>query len=509
MCAGTERVTAHEVSSHLDSVKRPEGLVPFDPNLLFRASNFFHNPSSNAINGFLRLAGDFNDEAPKHISENDLALILTTVQHPTASVAEVCNKIHSSPKDVIDIFQWMQKSMMMKSVMQSHYYPGYLFVRYAHSFLENLNKNPGLLEKVVRGEPIAPDRLEIHATNATCNYRCEMCLWHVKEQTLYDEVTEQKILGANEWNEVLDQAKEMGTKTIIFSGGGEPLMRSNISEIINYAKGLNLFTMIYTNGSRLDKLPSDNPLYKAILYSDWLRVSLHATTNERYSKLVKVSEGNEPLSVVLRGLERLKKDRDKLGLSLRLGIGFVVQAANYDQVEEVATIANELGLDFLNFRVDCIDITEKLTSDKETNLYMSLRKIREKIDQGQFPKLEIDFADELIGPMNNWEKISLVGSPEECRVHLYRSAINPFGRVAVCDLTAEPWYSRDELTIGYINESRGYKEVIRESAKKKFYTSNCASCMPGQKAINALWEKVLKDNTLGIGPKDQPLLFSY
>lgn len=178
-------------------------------------------------------------------------------------------------------------------------------------------------------------------------------------------------------------------------------------------------------------------------------------------------------------------------------------------MEEVATIANDLGLDFLNFRIDCIDITEKLASHQEANLYMSLRKIRERLDQGRFPVLKIDFADELIGPMNNWGKISLLDSPEECRVHLYRSAINPFGKVAVCDLAAQPWYSRNELTLGYIKGKHGYGDVVRESAKKRFYTSKCINCMPGQKAINALWEKVIKDDALGIGPKDQPLLFSH
>ncbi|MDP3994524.1 MAG: radical SAM protein [bacterium] len=497
MCAATERGTI------------PEGLSSLNSSLLFRASCFLYHssPNSNRVDDFLQLVRDYNDEVPRHVSKDALRLILTTAQHPTASVAEVCSKIHSSPKGVIDMFHWMQKSVMIKSVMQSHYYPGYLFVRYAHSFLENLCKNPELLEKVVKGKHVAPDRLEIHATNATCNYRCQMCLWHVKEQALYDTVADRKILDVNDWNEVLSQAKEMGTKTIIFSGGGEPLMRSNISEIINYAKGLNLFTMIYTNGSRLDNLPSDNPLYKAILHSDWLRVSLHATTNERYSKLVKVPENSEPLPVVLRGLERLRKDKDDLELPLQLGIGFVIQAANYDQVEEMATIANDLKLDFLNFRVDCIDITERLKSNEKTRLYNSLRRVREKLDQGQFIKLKIDFADELIGPMNGWRELPPVGLSGECRVHLYRPAINPFGRMAVCDLTAEPWYSRDELTLGYINENNGYEDVIRKSAKKKFSTSNCAKCMPGQKAINALWEKVLKDDALGIGPEDQPLLF--
>ena len=343
------------MSAEAGRVPAHENLPYFDSNLLFRASSFFHYATSDKIDDFLRLAANFNDEVPRSMSENNLALILTTIQHPTASVAEILEGIPVAPNDFINIFHWMQKSMMVKSVMQSHYYPGYLFVRYAHSFLENLCKKPELLEKVVRGETVAPDRLEIHATNATCNYRCQMCLWHVKERALYHKEVNQKVLDVSKWNEILSQAKEMGTRTIIFSGGGEPLLRSDIFEIINYAKSLNLFTMIYTNGSRLTELPLNSPLYESILYSDWLRVSLHATTNERYSKLVKVPQENEPLSRVLRGIERLKIERDKLGLPLQLGIGFVIQAANYDEVEKVATLANDLGMDFLNFRVDCID----------------------------------------------------------------------------------------------------------------------------------------------------------
>lgn len=92
MSARAERITALDVSNHLDSVKGPEDILPFGPDLLLKASNFFHNPSSNGINGFLRLAVDFKNQVPKCLSEEDTALIFTTVQHPAASIADICDE---------------------------------------------------------------------------------------------------------------------------------------------------------------------------------------------------------------------------------------------------------------------------------------------------------------------------------------------------------------------------------------------------------------------------------
>lgn len=265
--------------------------------------------------------------------------------------------------------------------------------------------------------------------------------------------------------------------------------------------------MIYTNGNRLSALPLASPLYQAILQSDWLRVSLHATSENRYSQLVNIPVKSGSFSRVIKGINRLRTDRDSQRLPLKLGLGFVIQSLNYDQIEDVAQLSSNLGLDFLNLRVDCIDITEKLNPEKKQQMYEQLRAIRKRFEDGKYGKMVVDFADSLIAPINNWVTQPKIDFTKECRVHYYRAAIDLYGRVAVCDLTAEPFYSSDEFTLGYINPGKEYKSVIAEASGKQFDASLCTSCMPGQQAINALWYKVLEDRKFGIFPQDQPLLF--
>jgi len=405
------------------------------------------------------------------------------------------------------IQDWVQGSKLFRTVLTSAYYPEYLMVRYAQSFFKDLVKNPKYLADVVDGKPVAPKRLEIHATNANCNYRCEMCLWDAQGKGKYVYEPEKKVLSVKNWNGVLDQAKEMGTEVIIFSGGGEPLLRSNAGEIIDHANEIGLSTMIYTNGSKLEAIPKESRLYKAMLNSNWLRVSLHTATDERYAEHVGLPMESRPLSKVIRGIQRLKRDRDSLGLPLKIGLGFVAQHRNFDQVREVAELAKELGMNMLNIREDCIDITQSLSLEEKELLNQQLRDIREGLDSGYYEGMDIDFADSLIGKMNNWKKYPHVETSEDCKVHLYRSAIDPFGRVAVCDLVSEPFFATNSLTLGYISKDRYYKSVLEEAAGKQFDATSCAHCMPGQKAINALWFKVLKDYEYGLKPENQPFLF--
>lgn len=429
-------------------------------------------------------------------------------RNPTAPIEVLSARTGLSIDGIKQNQEWMQTSNLVKNVLFSHYYPAYLFVRYAQSFLEDLVENPSYLDYVVQKKPIAPKRLEIHTTNASCNYRCEMCLWHVQNQAEYRTDTRHStLLGLDDWKNTLTQAKELGTNVVIISGGGEPLLRPDVADVITHTRNIGLYTMIYTNGSRLSRLPFVSPLYQAILHSDWLRVSLHATTEDTYSQIVNLPVELRPLSKIIKGIKRIRTDKDAQELPVRVGLGFVVQNLNYDQIEDIAQLSSDLGLDFLNLRVDCIDITEKLTFEKKEQIYEQLRSVRGNFEQGKYGSMVVDFADSLIGSMNNWTAQPQIDSTAECRVHYYRSAIDPYGRIAVCDLTAEPFYSRDEFTLGYVSVNKDYTSIITEAAGKQFDASLCTSCMPGQQAINALWQKVLEDLKFGILPQDQPLLF--
>jgi MoaA/NifB/PqqE/SkfB family radical SAM enzyme len=433
-------------------------------------------------------------------------VIPLVAQNPTTPLKDLELSPKVTREELLEAYKWMQSSNMLKTVMTSHYYPGYMMIRYAQTFLGDLARDPQYLKDVIEHKPLTPKRLEVHVTNGTCNYRCSMCLWHVDNQAKYEG--DKEILSTEDWNKVFKQAAEGGTEVAIFSGGGEPLLRSDLGEVIEHANKNGLYTMIYTNGSRLEKLSKDNSrLYKSLLNADWLRVSLHSTDDDTYADLVHLPREKKPLSRVVRGMRRLIDDRDRLGKPLKIGIGFVVQHQNFDQVSEIAKLAKELGVDLLNIREDCIDITQNLSLEEREVLYEQLRDIRRDFDNGVYGDMQIDFADTMIAQMNGWEKSPSVETPSECKVHLYRSAIDPYGRVAVCDLVSEPYFATDDLTLGYISKNEDYARVLEDSAERKFKTEDCSKCMPGQQAINALWHKVLEDNKEGITPENQPLLF--
>jgi MoaA/NifB/PqqE/SkfB family radical SAM enzyme len=76
-----------------------------------------------------------------------------------------------------------------------------------------------------------------------CNYRCRGCnIWQEQEQ---------KELSAQEIKRGLDILKNLGIVEIVFSGG-DPLLREDAEEIIEYASR-NFVTTVYDNGSMAAK----------------------------------------------------------------------------------------------------------------------------------------------------------------------------------------------------------------------------------------------------------------
>lgn len=76
-----------------------------------------------------------------------------------------------------------------------------------------------------------------------CNSRCKYCdVWEREEE----ELATRKIFA------IIDELKELGTIAITFDGG-EPLVRDDIGEIINYCKSKGFIVVINTNGTFVHK----------------------------------------------------------------------------------------------------------------------------------------------------------------------------------------------------------------------------------------------------------------
>lgn len=120
----------------------------------------------------------------------------------------------------------------------------------------------GLLKRAVT--PNRPYHVQWMLTNK-CNYRCRSCsVWHIKGKT--------KELTVDEVKRGLNVLRKLGVLEVVLSGGN-PLLRSDIDEIIDYASRL-FITTIYDNGSMAVKK------IDALRDADFVAISLD-TLNER------------------------------------------------------------------------------------------------------------------------------------------------------------------------------------------------------------------------------------
>jgi len=145
-----------------------------------------------------------------------------------------------------------------------------------------------------------------------CNLRCRFC--HIQD-TRFAE------LDTAGMKRIIDVLDRMGVGVLSISGGGEPLLRSDCFEILDYAAAKGLYTKITSNGT----MPRER--YERLLDSavQEIAISLDGV------------EGNDlPYSHVgPRILETIRYLNDHLAPGKQLTLNVTVTQANRDRVDEI------------------------------------------------------------------------------------------------------------------------------------------------------------------------------
>lgn len=173
-----------------------------------------------------------------------------------------------------------------------------------------------------------------------CNYRCPYCFVGSDNlKTGPDETTIEQKLSA------LEQAAGCGAKVLIICGKGEPFSDPAIWKIIEKATELNMWTIVYTNGSLIKE--RDYSILKRSNVSVMVKVdSLDPADYE-------ASIGSKPPRDDIRSwLRDLKSalpsdfDAEKDRLLVRLGINAVVSKANAGTIPELSELCHEKAILF-------------------------------------------------------------------------------------------------------------------------------------------------------------------
>lgn len=169
-----------------------------------------------------------------------------------------------------------------------------------------------------------------------CNLKCKHCQASMyKYSSILDLKTEEIKL-------IIDKLEGIQSIGLL---GGEPLIRSDILEILEYMKYKNIAVTINTNGTLLDE-----KLIKSIApYVSSFSISVDGVTDSSHDKL----RGKGSFDKAIHGINLLNKNKNNYNYSI--GISYVINKYNLSEVDKIKSFFNKLDVDQL-----LIDIVGKI-----------------------------------------------------------------------------------------------------------------------------------------------------
>ncbi len=202
------------------------------------------------------------------------------------------------------------------------------------------------LNKIGNGERISPIYIRIKPTNY-CNHKCYYCSYADSALGLRDSVNMQDQIPWDKMKEIIGDMSDMGVKAVTFSGGGEPLVYPYIIDTMKGILDAGIDLSIITNGQLL-KGERAEVLSKA----KWVRISFDSANAETYSKI-----RNLPREAFDETCENIKRFSELKDDGCELGVNFVVNHENADQVLQMAKMVKSLGVNHIKF---CARVTKDL-----------------------------------------------------------------------------------------------------------------------------------------------------
>lgn len=159
-----------------------------------------------------------------------------------------------------------------------------------------------------------------NCTNS-CNLKCRHCYADSENKKFEGE------LDLKEAKYLIEDLAKLKVPVILISGG-EPLMRDDLFEIINYAKNYNIRTTISTNGTLIDKKTAQNLKKNGVNY---VGISLDGI-GANHDKFRGVAGSfNKSLDGI----------RNCMEIGQKVGLRFTINKSNYNELEDIFYLIKE------------------------------------------------------------------------------------------------------------------------------------------------------------------------
>ena len=271
----------------------------------------------------------------------------------------------------------------------------------------------------------------------SCNHRCVFCA--------YDYIGyPNRKLDKNRFFKFIDEISEVGLKSMLYAGEGEPLIHPNIAEFITYTKQKGIDVGLFTNGELFDKKLNDEVLDSLT----FIRFSINAGDEESYNLIHKKNVFNKVIENV-KYCAKLKKDKN---LNVTIGVQFVLLPENINSIKNLIFLLRD-SVDYISIKPFVLQ--NEAQGYRHNGFDIDLKPFFEELESYSTNNCNV------IARVNAFENY---GKREykHCYGCNFITTLNSAGDIASC----LPYWDKEEFVYGNINKN-SFKEIWHSEKRKK------------------------------------------